>query len=73
MEEFAQGHEIREYWQGLARKYQVYKYIRLQHKVEEAVWVPETGKWRVTVQDVGIGRVRTLLQNPRGRNSTDWS
>ncbi|KAE8325961.1 hypothetical protein BDV39DRAFT_177726 [Aspergillus sergii] len=56
-EEFAQGHEIRDYWQGLARKYQVYKYIRLQHKVEEAVWVPETGKWRVTVQDVGIGRV----------------
>ncbi|KAE8353796.1 hypothetical protein BDV28DRAFT_164689 [Aspergillus coremiiformis] len=56
-EEFAQGHEIREYWQSLARKYQVYKYVRLQHKVEEAIWLPETGKWRVTIQDIGIGRV----------------
>ncbi|KAE8153095.1 hypothetical protein BDV25DRAFT_137165 [Aspergillus avenaceus] len=56
-EEFAQGAEIRDYWQSVARKYQVYKYIRFQHKVEQAVWVPELGKWRVTIQDVGIGRV----------------
>ncbi|RDW67424.1 flavin-containing monooxygenase [Aspergillus mulundensis] len=51
-EEFAQGHEIREYWQGVARKYDVYQYVRAQHKVERAEWVGERGKWRVTVREL---------------------
>ncbi|KAL4948165.1 hypothetical protein BDW69DRAFT_203743 [Aspergillus filifer] len=51
-EEFAQGAEIRDYWQGVARKYDVYKYVRAQHKVERAEWVGELGKWRVTVRDL---------------------
>ncbi|KAL2784479.1 hypothetical protein BJX66DRAFT_316579 [Aspergillus keveii] len=51
-EEFAQGAEIRDYWQGIARKYDVYKYIRAQHKVERAEWVPNKGKWKVTVRDL---------------------
>ncbi|PYI36755.1 FAD/NAD(P)-binding domain-containing protein [Aspergillus indologenus CBS 114.80] len=51
-EEFAQGAEIRSYWQGLARKYDVYKYLRLQQKIERAAWQPEKGKWLVTIQDL---------------------
>ncbi|KAL3465598.1 hypothetical protein BJX64DRAFT_285204 [Aspergillus heterothallicus] len=51
-EEFAQGHEIRDYWQGIARKYDVYKYIRAQHKVERAEWIPDKGKWKVSVRDL---------------------
>ncbi|KAL4940968.1 hypothetical protein BDV06DRAFT_230021 [Aspergillus oleicola] len=51
-EEFAQGHEIRDYWQGVARKYDVYKYVRAQHKVERAEWAGEKGMWRVTVRDL---------------------
>ncbi|KAL2814123.1 hypothetical protein BJX63DRAFT_431525 [Aspergillus granulosus] len=54
-EEFAQGHEIRDYWQGIARKYDVYKYIRAQHKVERAEWFPEKGKWKVTVRNLKAG------------------
>ncbi|GKZ21210.1 hypothetical protein AbraIFM66951_011603 [Aspergillus brasiliensis] len=52
-EEFAQGAEIREYWQSIARKYDVHKYLRLQQQVQQAVWLPELGKWRVTLQDLG--------------------
>ncbi|KAJ0413460.1 hypothetical protein BJY00DRAFT_319762 [Aspergillus carlsbadensis] len=55
-EEFAQGAEIRDYWQRIARKYDVYKYIRAQHKVERAEWVSEKGKWRVSVRDLKADR-----------------
>ncbi|KAL2825087.1 hypothetical protein BDW59DRAFT_180025 [Aspergillus cavernicola] len=51
-EEFAQGHEIRDYWQGIARKYDVYKYLRSQQKVERAEWFADKGKWKVTVRDL---------------------
>ncbi|KAL2843422.1 hypothetical protein BJX68DRAFT_278038 [Aspergillus pseudodeflectus] len=56
-EEFAQGAEIRDYWQGIARKYDVYKYIRAQHKVERAEWVSEKGKWKVTVRDLKADKI----------------
>ncbi|PLB53549.1 putative flavo protein [Aspergillus steynii IBT 23096] len=51
-EEFAQGAEIRNYWQSVARKYDVYKYLRFQQQVEKAEWIPQLGKWRVTLQDL---------------------
>ncbi|KAF9889365.1 hypothetical protein FE257_007475 [Aspergillus nanangensis] len=51
-EEFAQGAEIRSYWQGVARKYDVYKYIRPQQRVERAVWNAEQAKWAVTIEDL---------------------
>ncbi|KAL4782878.1 hypothetical protein BJX76DRAFT_368795 [Aspergillus varians] len=51
-EEFAQGHEIRDYWQGVARKHDVYKYVRPQNQVEQAEWVADKGKWTVTVRDL---------------------
>lgn len=51
-EEFAQGKEIREYWQGLVKQFEVDQYLRLQQNVCGAVWIPEEGKWRVTLQDL---------------------
>ncbi|KAL3482110.1 hypothetical protein BJX99DRAFT_268504 [Aspergillus californicus] len=51
-EEFAQGHEIRDYWQGIARKYDVYQYLRPQTKVEHAEWNGEKGKWKLTVRNL---------------------
>ncbi|KAK2741708.1 hypothetical protein FQN55_008207 [Onygenales sp. PD_40] len=51
-EEFAQGAEIRDYWQSVAKKYDVYKYIRFQQKIETAEWIPEEGKWKITIQDL---------------------
>lgn len=56
-EEFAQGHEIRDYWQGVARKYDVYKYVRAQQQVERTEWLAEKGRWRVTVRDLKEDRV----------------
>ena len=56
-EEFAQGHEIREYWQRVARKYDVYKYLRPRQKVQKVVWRPEEAKWEVTLQDLESGKV----------------
>ncbi|OJJ46755.1 hypothetical protein ASPZODRAFT_66443 [Penicilliopsis zonata CBS 506.65] len=52
-EEFSQGHEIRAYWQGLAKKYDVYKYLRLQQKIQKVEWLPDEGKWRATIEDLG--------------------
>ncbi|RAH69419.1 flavin-containing monooxygenase [Aspergillus aculeatinus CBS 121060] len=51
-EEFAQGPEIREYWQDLARRFDVYKYLRLQRKVLRAEWQTGEAKWKVTIQDL---------------------
>ncbi|KAJ6033942.1 hypothetical protein N7499_010106 [Penicillium canescens] len=51
-EEFAQGKEIRDYWQGVARKHNVYQYLRAGRKVQKAEWNPEKGKWKVTVEHV---------------------
>ncbi|RAL07034.1 flavin-containing monooxygenase [Aspergillus homomorphus CBS 101889] len=51
-EEFAQGTEIRQYWQDIARRYEVYKYLRLQRKVLRAEWQPNEAQWKVTIQDL---------------------
>ena len=61
-EEFAQGAEIREYWQGIARKYDVYKYLRLKQQVKKTEWLPEKGKWKVTLQDLGNSQVGGAVQ-----------
>jgi cation diffusion facilitator CzcD-associated flavoprotein CzcO len=56
-EEFAQGHEIREYWQRVARKYDVYKYLRPRQKVQKVEWLPEEAKWEVTLMDLNSEKV----------------
>ncbi|KAE9372725.1 FAD/NAD(P)-binding domain-containing protein [Stipitochalara longipes BDJ] len=49
-EEYAQGAEIRDYWQNLAKKYDVHKYLKLGHKVVGTFWEGTTGKWTVSVE-----------------------
>lgn len=51
-EKFAQGHEIRDYWQAQARKYNVYDKVKLNTKVKSAKWNQETAKWVVTTEDI---------------------
>ncbi|KAF3386907.1 putative sterigmatocystin biosynthesis monooxygenase stcW [Penicillium rolfsii] len=51
-EEFAQGAEIRDYWQGVAQKYNVYQYVRRQQQVRKAEWLGEEAKWKVTIKHV---------------------
>ena len=51
-EEYAQGAEIRDYWQGIARKYNVYHYVHLKRKVIEAVWDENDGTWTLSVENL---------------------
>ncbi|OBR04836.1 4-hydroxyacetophenone monooxygenase [Colletotrichum higginsianum IMI 349063] len=51
-EEFAQGAEIRNYWQGLARKYDVYKYLQLSQRVEGLDWDDSRSVWKITIRDL---------------------
>ncbi|KAK2063073.1 4-hydroxyacetophenone monooxygenase [Colletotrichum caudatum] len=57
-EEFAQGAEIRNYWQGLARKYDVYKYLQLSQRVEGLSWVDSRSIWQITIRDLETDATR---------------
>jgi cation diffusion facilitator CzcD-associated flavoprotein CzcO len=35
----------------VAKKYEVAKYIKLQHLVESAIWDEEKGKWEIQVRN----------------------
>jgi len=52
---YAPGPEIERYWQGVAKKYDLYKHIKLNHKVIEARWDDEDGKWKVIVENTETG------------------
>ncbi|KAH7171233.1 hypothetical protein EDB81DRAFT_709874 [Dactylonectria macrodidyma] len=54
-DQFAPGHEIREYWQSIARKYDVYQYAKLSRQVVDTVWDGEEGVWVITVKNVETG------------------
>ncbi|KAJ4377228.1 hypothetical protein N0V83_000051 [Neocucurbitaria cava] len=49
---FAQGSEIRDYWQSQAKKHDVYKYVKLRHRVDEAEWDDAQSLWQVKVHDL---------------------
>lgn len=51
-EQFAQGAEIRDYWTRIARKYDVYKYLKLSQKVEELRWDEQKSVWQVKVHNL---------------------
>lgn len=55
-EEYAQGREIREYWQRTARKYDVQGKTRFQAQVLDCRWVPDDAKWRLIVEDLRDGK-----------------
>lgn len=49
--------EILAYFEGIATKYELYKYIKLQHKFESAIWDEDQGVWNVEVKDLKTGNV----------------
>jgi cation diffusion facilitator CzcD-associated flavoprotein CzcO len=49
---FAKGAEIRDYWQSRARKHDVYKYVKLRHRVDEATWNDATSVWGLKVHNL---------------------
>jgi cation diffusion facilitator CzcD-associated flavoprotein CzcO len=51
-EQFAEGSEIRDYWQSRAKKHDVYKYLKLRHKVNDAEWDDTESKWNLTIHNI---------------------
>lgn len=47
---YASSPEINEYLKGVAKKYEIEKYIRLNHKIEKAEWDEARGLWNVEIQ-----------------------
>ena len=52
-EEYAQGPEIRAYWQDVARRNDVYSKLRLTTKVTGLYWEPQRAQWRVEIDAKG--------------------
>lgn len=44
-----------EYWKGLAKKYDVYKYLKLSHRIKKAEWNEEKAKWVLSVENLVSG------------------
>jgi cation diffusion facilitator CzcD-associated flavoprotein CzcO len=49
-EEFAQGPEIRKYWQDTAAKHKVYQYIKFDHKIEAVQWSKDENQWVIHIK-----------------------
>ncbi|KAH7141875.1 cyclohexanone monooxygenase [Dactylonectria macrodidyma] len=47
--------EILEYFRGIAHKYELYKRIKLSHKLESAKWDEKAGVWNVECVNVATG------------------
>ncbi|KAM4057426.1 flavin-binding monooxygenase-like domain-containing protein [Hirsutella rhossiliensis] len=48
-EPFPPGIEIRNYWQSVARKHDVYRYAKFKHRVEAASWNAHQGRWLLKI------------------------
>jgi cation diffusion facilitator CzcD-associated flavoprotein CzcO len=48
---YAQGHEIRQYYENVARKYGVDKHLKLCTTVTKAAWIPDKSQWQVDVKE----------------------
>ncbi|KAK3312895.1 hypothetical protein B0H66DRAFT_524416 [Apodospora peruviana] len=58
-DQFAPGGEIRDYWQSVALKHDVYRFARFHHRVEELVWDQAESVWLVTVHNTQTGKTVT--------------
>lgn len=51
-EEYAQGAEILDYWQGVARQHDVYRYIHAERAIDRVEWDDEESVWHLRVRNV---------------------
>lgn len=51
-EEFAQGPEIRAYWQKVAEERDVYRYIKFNKRIRHAQWDTGTAEWVLQIEDL---------------------
>ncbi|KAF4918388.1 FAD-binding monooxygenase moxY [Colletotrichum viniferum] len=52
---YSEWDEILGYFRGIAQKYELYKYIKLSHKLTSASWDEESGVWSVECLDLSTG------------------
>ena len=52
---YAGSAEIRDYFVSFAKKYDLYKYIKVKHQVTQAIWNNKAGKWEVEILDLADG------------------
>ncbi|OAA59737.1 Flavin monooxygenase-like protein [Niveomyces insectorum RCEF 264] len=54
---YSRAPEILEYFRGVARKYDLYRFIKLSHRVISADWDDEQGIWKLKIEDLATGTV----------------
>jgi cation diffusion facilitator CzcD-associated flavoprotein CzcO len=54
-QQFAPGHEIRDYWQSVARKYDVYKHVKFGKRVQDVSWSDEAAEWTISGVNTASG------------------
>jgi cation diffusion facilitator CzcD-associated flavoprotein CzcO len=74
---YASSKEIYKYFSDFAEKYQLNKFIKIEHQVVGAKWIEATGGYIVTVKDLKSGREFTdscdILVNAGGiLNNWRW-
>lgn len=50
-ESYSTSQEILQYFKDIADKYQLYKYIKLKHRVQSGAWDEESGTWKLKITD----------------------
>ena len=53
---YAGSDEIRQYFLDFSKRHALEKYLKLQHKVTEARWLDEMGKWKIKIEDLRSGK-----------------
>ncbi|KAJ9157859.1 FAD/NAD-P-binding domain-containing protein [Pleurostoma richardsiae] len=57
-EYYSTGHEILKYLRGIVDKYELMRFIKLNHSVKGADWSEDEGKWHITVEGPGGGAIQ---------------
>ncbi|KAK3997817.1 hypothetical protein QBC44DRAFT_338382 [Cladorrhinum sp. PSN332] len=58
-DQFAPGAEIRDYWQSVARKHDVYRLARFRTRVDDLTWDATNSVWQITLTDLSTNAVAT--------------
>ncbi|KAI5465265.1 hypothetical protein BGZ63DRAFT_410936 [Mariannaea sp. PMI_226] len=56
-QKFAMQPEIYQYFDNVAKKYDVHKHVRFRNVVEVAKWEEQSGTWLVAIKDVQTGKI----------------
>ncbi|KAK4167011.1 hypothetical protein QBC43DRAFT_286406 [Cladorrhinum sp. PSN259] len=58
-DQFAPGAEIRDYWQSVARKYDVHRFARFRTRVDDLTWDAANSVWQIKLTDLSTNTTKT--------------